>query len=421
MFCGTCGMELHEGARFCASCGSPVDAWQEQAQVQPQQPQGNGQPYASSRTNIVASALLGVLLGIAIMVVSVFALRSWSQSSQVAVVVPIEVPGLDEEGTRIPVKAVPADSEDDSEVVYGFVGSDGSGLSLRRGTWDVTAIGSPISSEGVIYDVPTTVVHIVLDDEAIESGKTEETTSPLTFEPIDVTALTDEQMDELVSSAEEFARVDDERDTGLVDEVVQVAYDSREEGLEGQSDAASEQAKPSDEKPTVEVTSDEKPRQEEQERETEDLEQYTLHGSMFDLVLPEAWRNNANITTEVADDRVFVKYKGYMLVESQVGSGSYYGPTENVTLDDGSIMVVYPHLDDFGAVGIFGNAEASIAYAVFNFEENYSYYGTDKMSESDIQAMRELQAAACGLDASADSTELAKGTLAACANNTTFH
>lgn len=229
MYCKSCGTEVTDDARFCPSCGAAMDV--------PTRPQPQAQPHVQyqeqyepqmeledgpARSSIVIAALAGIAFGLAVVVGAILVIRASSQTSRISVVVPIEVPGLDENGTRVPVEARRVDEDAAVEPVYAFLEPNGSGLYLESGSWDVKALGSPISSKGELYNVPSNVVHVVLDDAAIESGKTSETSEPLTFERIDPVDLTEDYIEQ----AKEFAQTDENCDPQRLEELVERARES---------------------------------------------------------------------------------------------------------------------------------------------------------------------------------------------------
>lgn len=57
-FCGKCGAQLNDGAKFCPSCGAPTGS--EQAQQQPQQ-QPQQQAYAPVQSDAQQNKVMGIL------------------------------------------------------------------------------------------------------------------------------------------------------------------------------------------------------------------------------------------------------------------------------------------------------------------------------------------------------------------------
>lgn len=80
-----------------------------------------------------------------------------------------------------------------------FVASDGSGISLIQGVYTLEATGSPIATDGKIYQIPCTSATLVLDDvfaagETINLAELAEQDSILTFCPIDAGDMTNDEI-----------------------------------------------------------------------------------------------------------------------------------------------------------------------------------------------------------------------------------
>lgn len=80
-----------------------------------------------------------------------------------------------------------------------FAASDGSGISLIQGVYALEAAGSPIATDGKIYQIPCTSATLVLDDvfaagETINLAELAEQDSILTFCPIDASDMTNDEI-----------------------------------------------------------------------------------------------------------------------------------------------------------------------------------------------------------------------------------
>lgn len=77
---------------------------------------------------------------------------------------PIDAPGLDDEGSRIPLLVTGTRSDGSPFSEEQFVGADGLGLRLPAGTYTARVIETPITVGGYLYNVPTTEVRITVQD-----------------------------------------------------------------------------------------------------------------------------------------------------------------------------------------------------------------------------------------------------------------
>ncbi len=82
----------------------------------------------------------------------------------VEVIVPVKVEGLNEDGSRIPVQFEGTTSEGVSvEKQQGYLAIDGTGLMMIPGSYTLTVVASPISADGVMYDLPKVPVKVSVD------------------------------------------------------------------------------------------------------------------------------------------------------------------------------------------------------------------------------------------------------------------
>ena len=124
-----------------------------------------------------------------------------SAHSEHAIVLNISAAGWDTDSgaSRVPIhitgKTVDGITVDKVE----FVASDGSGISLIQGVYTLEAAGSPIATDGKIYQIPCTSATLVLDDvfvagETINLAELDEQDSILTFCPIDAGDMTNDEI-----------------------------------------------------------------------------------------------------------------------------------------------------------------------------------------------------------------------------------
>ena len=397
MRCSNCGAEVKQGFAFCAVCGTPVQSSgnnpaQPVVAPSPVQPGNPGQVFHKKSFALGAAAVVGVLLGFA-----VFALRAPSSApsedapatqaaQKVAVTVPVEAEGLDGSGSRIPMR-VTGTTESGAEVDrVAFVSPTARRIKLEPGDYEVSVIESPISAQGVLYTVPETTLHIVLDAEALESGKTEPVEETLVLEPRDMASVTDEE----IEAALEYVR-DDAKRAERADELSQASQAYRTSMLEAS---------------------------------------YTVHFTGFDMVLPEAWWDRVSTTTtsgnfateqltwgncilvgnNTAGESGLFGYDPFNEGPLQLSNG--YTATKGA-LDDGYLYLV---VDD-GA----GHRAVLMTLA---YGRLHIYFA--QLSEEEIMEAIELQAAAAGVSAEghnldSDNTDIAYGCLIACAENMTFN
>lgn len=195
-FCARCGTPLVPGAVFCAECGAP----QPQAQPQPQATQAPAQGYAanpvqpspypaqqptspakrSRKLPIVLLAIVPILV-IGLVTGLLFTVGPFGpkRAKRIPVMVALEVPGLNDKGSRIPVyvEGTTADGKAYSENT--FIDHTGAGLELPEGTYTLAVSASPIAEDGTLYNIPQDHIEVVVTDEPQDANATgSQTTQP---------------------------------------------------------------------------------------------------------------------------------------------------------------------------------------------------------------------------------------------------
>lgn len=195
MDCPCCGAELRGGVRYCTACGVAVHGLSTVPAF-----------WVQSRKHVVV--VLVCMLTIALAGGSWLGFQLYrtmscfiSAHSEHAIVLNISAAGWDTDSgaSRVPIhitgKTVDGITVDKVE----FVASDGSGISLIQGVYALEAAGSPIATDGKIYQIPCTSATLVLDDvfaagETINLAELAEQDSILTFCPIDAGDMTNDEI-----------------------------------------------------------------------------------------------------------------------------------------------------------------------------------------------------------------------------------
>ncbi len=231
MICQNCGSVLPDNAVTCDVCGVGV--------------RKKGPGAAAQRL-----AMMGVGAGVGLAVVGALAVpvclgsptvSSSTQSAYVAsdlvkqgeLIVPVQASGLDVSGSRIAVHVKGLTSGGKPVDQDGFVTHEGKGLALEQGMYEVTAVGSPISSSGVLYNLPAAGVSVEV---SAEGGSSYTTEALLALTPVDAASVTDDQ----IEAARAWILKDPER-SSLADHLAESARQRRDAAQKAGTNAKREE------------------------------------------------------------------------------------------------------------------------------------------------------------------------------------
>ena len=186
---------MRDGVRYCTACGAAINGISADSELRVK-PRNHVAVILACMLvfGIVGGSCMGLHLR---QVLSHFI----SAHSEHAIVLNVAAAGWDTDSgaSRVPIhitgKTVDGITVDKVE----FVASDGSGISLIQGVYTLEAAGSPIATDGKIYQIPCTSATLVLDDvfaagETINLAELAEQDSILPFCPIDAGDMTNDEI-----------------------------------------------------------------------------------------------------------------------------------------------------------------------------------------------------------------------------------
>lgn len=227
MFCRNCGSKVEDGARFCPVCGKPIAAEYEA----PAESQGGFQstPAAEAQPTTPAPAKAKRskrLLAIAAVVIALlaagggagyyFGVYTPEQARQAAeqetlaakhaVRFSVSAQGWDTSAgaSRLPVHITGKEERGKKVDTVRYIDSDGRGVELRRGSYEVEVAASPIAADGTIYAVPADKLDIKLGEKAAEKKTVD--AGDVALDPIEATEVTDDQ----IAAAKKYAEEDED-------------------------------------------------------------------------------------------------------------------------------------------------------------------------------------------------------------------
>lgn len=226
MFCRNCGSKVEGGARFCPACGEPVAAEYEA----PAESQGDHQPAPAAEAQPTKSApakgkrskrpLVIVAVVIALLAAGsgagyYFGVYAPEQAREAAeqealaakhaVRFSVSAQGWDTSAgaSRLPVHITGKEERGKKVDAVRYIDSDGKGVELRRGSYEIEVTASPIAADGTVYAVPAEKLSIKLGEKAAEKKTVD--AGDVALEPVEASKVTDDQ----IAAAKKYAEEDE--------------------------------------------------------------------------------------------------------------------------------------------------------------------------------------------------------------------
>lgn len=173
MICPHCGTEVDDGSVYCTECGARLSADAEsiESSVAPSPAKKSRRSRAVIAAGLVAVLTLGGSAGYYFGVYAPGQRRAAAQKLSyerahglVYVAISVSGDGWDTASgaSRLPVRVTGTNADGDVDEVQ-YVSSDGAGLVLLPGAYDLAVAASPVATDGGIYTVPGTSFSIALD------------------------------------------------------------------------------------------------------------------------------------------------------------------------------------------------------------------------------------------------------------------
>jgi len=181
----------------------------------------------------------------------------------------------DATATKIPVHVAGSDVDGAAVDEDAYVDAEGRGVELAEGIYAITVVTSPLTSDGTVYDVPTTSWDVTIGTDAGAGADVDATSQPIALSPVsDYTAVSDETIQRMYDYASKSG-------------TDQATVDSYKGATTSRIQAAKDQ-KAADEAAAAEA----------QRQAEEAAKKAALHyeNEYFSLEVPESWRDNYTAT-----------------------------------------------------------------------------------------------------------------------------
>ena len=323
MRCKKCGVENAEHAKFCTACGAPLDAAGAPAAVDVSTDGSSasaGSPRHRGRKVILAALalVLAASAGGAGYYIGVYqpeqerAMQEQAlKTEKCDICLAVSAAGWDTSAgaSRLALRVQGDTLAGDHIDNIMYVDSAGKGISLLRGSYTISAVGSPIAADGTVYALPDTVAEVEIPAEA-KKDETIDASFEYEFELTPVEALN--VTDDMLAPAKKYAEGD---------------KDSEADGYGCDAEALVAAAtKRRDDAVAAKKAADEAAAKVEQERKAaEEAERAAQEQAAQQQAADDAFAATARKNLFIPDDLQGVTYKRF---------GSYYW--------QGAAMEVYP-------------------------------------------------------------------------------
>lgn len=267
MICPSCGHEIDDDAAFCTECGARID---QPAAPEPDEPApAKKRPLSVAQKAAIAGLVVALLAGgggagyyFGAYVpgqrrAAAQKLADERAHVNVRVKIAVSADGWDTAtgASRLPVHVTGTSADGDVDEVQ-YVASDGTGIVLIPGTYDIVVAASPIAADGSLFDVPSQRASLTVgadtdvDPDSPDVPATPDEVAPLpdtdydstgdvavTLKPADMTTVTDDQ----IAEAKRYASQDPQAAAGSADQLASSATAKRDDAV-AQKKAAEEEA-----------------------------------------------------------------------------------------------------------------------------------------------------------------------------------
>lgn len=203
MFCTQCGTENGDDAAFCANCGNPLKSASadQTAASEPAPVPGSASQHKGKTSRIIgivvaALVVVGLIIGVIVWFNFDQANKARHEAHDVTIV--INAPGYSDQDTLIPIRATGTNLDGAAVDEVFFVNASGEGVSLPKGTYDLSVAASPLTADGVLYKDFASKFNIVLPDD-LENGAVVDATAQVRIDLEKSTALDETQ--EMIDAA----------------------------------------------------------------------------------------------------------------------------------------------------------------------------------------------------------------------------
>ena len=292
MKCPNCGKELPDEARFCTGCGEQLvfdrlDVTTAAPVASPAFDEASSEAKPVSRKGRIP---IVIAVCVALVAAGIGGYLWWQADQQQkaaaeadriahtdhAVTVAVSVPGFDDaSSSKIPLKVTGSDLDGTAVDQVFYVDGEGRGITLRQGTYDVSAAGSPLLADGTIFAVPDSSYSAVVGSDAGDGTAMDfSSQATFTFTPSDALSVSDDQ----ITSAYELAKAGGATSADAAQQLRDAATKRRDDAVAAKK-AADEAAA---QKAAEEAAAAEKAK-------------WHVSTSRYEFDLPEYWHNKVRV------------------------------------------------------------------------------------------------------------------------------
>ena len=270
MYCEECGASIVDDAVFCSYCGVKISeegktpthvqtdssnddetasgSDSDQTEAKHERPIFMPAPAPKRLSGKTIAAICVVLVAVIAIIVGSIMLNADQQEKAYHAAHPVKIKvdarDYSDGDTLIPAQVTGTSLDDEEIKEIFFINAEGTGIELKKGSYVLYFPASPLTEDGILYDMPDEAFELILSDE-LEPESTQDLSNKIILTMVKSTAL--DENDEMIQDAYGYA-IQDPAQEEKADALKKVAEQVHSEAVAEEESRLAEEARLAEEK-----------------------------------------------------------------------------------------------------------------------------------------------------------------------------